>query len=96
MQISRDTMNIICAFTTLNFDALEDTTQTAIELQLRVMWNNLPNITHIEGVKNLAGAKYRLEQAIVETLDKLGAPIDELSKTERAVDAFLALNLPSK
>lgn len=95
MKLARQTMTIICNFPSLNLDTLEDATKSAIEVQLRVMWNDLPKITHIEGVKNLDGAKYRLEQAIVETLDKLGAPIDELSKTERAVDSFLALNLPS-
>lgn len=91
MILSRDAMNAICGFAKMDVSTLEEETQAAIELQLRAVWDQLDDITAIEGVNNLAGAKYNLEKSILETLDKLGAPISEIALAERAAAKFLAL-----
>lgn len=95
MQISRKTMDTVLKFPKLNLAELDDATVNTIELRLRTLFDQLPQITSIERVKNLDGAKYLIQTAIVETLEKIGRPIDEMTLTQLAVEDFLAADLPA-
>lgn len=94
MQLNREAMNAIVNFDKVDWESQTDEARATVEIRLRTLWEQLPQITSIEGVKNVTGAKALIEKSILATLDKLGAPIDEMSLSTRLVDNFLAIELP--
>jgi len=50
----------------------------------------LPQVTEIEGIKKLTGAKYLYEKSLIDTLEALGAPISEETRTELLLADFLS------
>jgi hypothetical protein len=97
MQLSRDTMNTVLRFPKLNWDSVQDEhKRNTVELRLRNLLSQLPQVTAIEGVKKVDGAKYLIEQAIIETLEKMGRPLDEMALAEMAVEQFLDMELPTE
>lgn len=91
MILSRETMTAVCNFPKVDFSVVEPEKIVAIKLRLRTLWEQLPKVTAIQGVKNFDGGMYRLEEAIIDTLNLLEDPIDEISLAQRKVDKFLAM-----
>lgn len=69
--------------------ALPEHLQQATVTKLEYLLQNFPHITEIEGVKNLGGAKYLVQQRVVEALEQLGETVDDLTLDELAVSSFI-------
>jgi len=64
--------------------------QADVVARCEQLLRQLPQVHEIEGVRKFDGAKYLYEQALVKTLELLGAPITNTTKDELLVDNFLA------
>lgn len=69
--------------------SLPEHLQRATVAKLEYLLENFKNITAIEGVKNLGGAKYLVQERVVEALERLGETVDDLTLDELAVGSFV-------
>lgn len=73
------------------WEDVADTVKQQVITSCQTLLNQLPSITQIEGVTNLSGAKYALEQTLMKTLDTLGQPVSATTQAELALAGFLTV-----
>lgn len=63
--------------------------QQQVVARCQELLKQLPMITEIEGVKKFKGGLYYFEKALTDTLENLGATVDEETAAELLVENFL-------
>ena len=95
MKLSRDSMTRVTKLPLVSWDNQTDEIKQAIILKCQTLLKQLPEVTSIEGVKNLSGAKYVLETALLKTLENLGATVDQTQLDDLLVHSFLTEEAPA-
>lgn len=90
MKLSRDSMTRVTKLQTVVWDRQPDEVKQAITLKCQTLLKQLPEITQIEGINNLSGAKYILEKALLKTLENLGVTVDQTQLDDLLVHNFLS------
>jgi len=89
MRLTRTAFRQIMALKDQNLEELPDHLQKAVITKLQYILDQHHNISEIEGVKHLSGAKYLLQQQVIGALERLGETVGELQRDELAIGSFL-------
>jgi hypothetical protein len=73
----------------VDWSAVSETMCERVVERCQQRLQELPQVTEIEGIKNLSGAKYLYEKALVDTLELLGSPVSEETRAELLLADFL-------
>lgn len=74
----------------VNWSSVSDDKKSQVIARCQELLKQLPDIESIESIKRLDGAKYLFEKALMDTLEALGAPITEETRSELLIENFLA------
>lgn len=89
MKLTRKAFQQLLALDKVNWDQIEEHTKRAAQVKLETVLDRLPQLEEIEGVQNLAGAKYLIQQRAVSTLEKLGVTVDNSTLDAITIAGFL-------
>jgi acyl-CoA synthetase (NDP forming) len=89
MRLTKTAYKQILALKGQALEDLPDHTRQGVQAKLEYLLENFRHITEIEGVKNVSGGKYLVQQRVVEALERLGVTVDDLTLDELAVSSFI-------
>ena len=89
MQLSRKQFSQIMKLKDVDWSTVDDNIKRACQVKCELVLDKLPSINSIEGVKNVLGAKFIIEERVIATLDALGASISDGTRDELLVSRFL-------
>jgi len=90
MVLSSMTFRRVLDLPKVDWSTIGEVKQQQVVARCEELLSQLPQVTQIEGIKKFDGAKYLFEQALIQTLDQLGAPISEETRADYLVSQFLA------
>jgi hypothetical protein len=89
MILSRKQFKQLMDLKEVDWSTVDDNIRRACQVKCELVLDKLPSITAVEGVKNVLGAKYLIEQRVLETLEALGQTITDARRDELLVSRFL-------
>jgi len=89
MMLTRKQFKQIMDLKDVDWSEVATHVKQACAVKCHLILDRLPTMTAIEGVSNIVGAKFLIEQRVIEALDALDASISDMHRDDLLVSRFL-------